>query len=363
MVDSRPRRSIGTIVKLVVFSLTPAIVLLILMEVVASVSIHRRGYIRPDSTTRGSIYTMRIGRWPWSRASVTRLNSLGYPDVEFPQVTEKKECLHIVVSGDSYAAGDGVDGDSSFVSILRRRAAERSHGRCIRVFNLGVRGTTIDQQADRIRQTMDRLKPDIVVLAQYQNDLTDLTNPGGFLDPNRDAVGPRPDSIRVSLRIFRVNTIKWLTYHAFAFMIRNGITRDELRHWSVMANPDRQAEARRYQETYEHLYAALIADLSARGIAFGVVILPSKLDVLARKYPEESFFRELARKYGVPHLRLFPTFDATRTPYAYLMYDGHLNEQGNRLVANGLYQWLFETQPAPFPALLQPPAERPLSVR
>ena len=162
---------------------------------------------------------------------------------------------------------------------------------------------------------------------------------------------PKGDSIRVTVPIFKVSTVKMLTYHAFAFMIQNGIKRDELRHWSVMANPERQQEAKRYQETYSKLYGDLVAALSSRGIALGVLILPSKLDVLAGRYPEEAFFLGLARQYHVQHLRLYPVFDEHRSPYAYLMYDGHLNEQGNRLVASAVYSWLFDGEPAPFPGL------------
>ena len=361
MVEKQPRR-IGRIVKLVVFSLLPAIVLVVIMETVATISTGRNGEVVRDSVGGHDIYTMRIGGWPWSRKSVTPLNSLGYADAEFPAAGAPKQCRHVVVAGDSYVFGDGVDGDSNFVSIVRRQAMARPGAPCVRIFNIGVRGSTIDKQTDRILQTIDRLQPDVVIVGQYQNDLTDLTNPGGFLDPNKAAASQQTrhvDSIRVTLSIMKLNTVRWLTYQAFGFMISNGIQRDELRHWSVMANPDRQGEAKRYQETYGTLFAQLVDSLAARRVAFGVIILPSKLDVLAKRYPEESFFVGLAERHRLPHLRLFPAFDATRKPYAYLMYDGHLNEQGNRLVAGELYRWLFEAQPAPFPILQTPVAPPP----
>lgn len=350
-------RRIGRIIKLTIFSLLPAIVLVVLGEAAATISTGRNGEVVTDSASGQQVYTMRIGGWPWSRKSYTPLNSLGYADAEFPVAGTRKECRHVVIAGDSFVFGDGVDGDSSFVSIVRRRVTGAAGEPCVRIFNIGVRGSTIDKQTDRILQTIDRLQPDLVILGQYQNDLTDLTNPGGFLDPNKDNAAlqnSRVDSIRVTLSIMKLNTVRWLSYQAFGFMIANGIQRDELRHWSVLANPDRQAEAKRYQETYASLFGNLVNALRTRGVAFGVMILPSKLDVLAKRYPEETFYLSLAEQHQLPNLRLLPAFDANRKPYAYLMYDGHLNEQGNRLVAQELYHWLFEAEPAPFPVLRSP---------
>ncbi|MGH7678105.1 MAG: SGNH/GDSL hydrolase family protein [Gemmatimonadaceae bacterium] len=348
-----PKRSLRRTIKLVVFALTPAIVLLVLAETAATVTIDRRWYVRADSASGGSQYSMRIGRWPWSRRTFTTLNSQGFPDEEFPAAVPKNGCHHIVFAGDSYVFGDGVNRDSSFVSIIRRRTAGRA-GRCYRVFNIGVRGTTIDRQAKNILQTLDQLKPDAVILGQYQNDLLDLNSPGAILDPNKTATGARAhggDSVRVKVPIMSANLMKMLTYQAFGFMIRNNIKRDVLRHWSVIADTARRKEAELFKSTYAKLYKELVDTLASRRVAFGVVIIPSKLDVMAGRYPEEEFLVGLANQDKVPHLLLLPTFDAHRTPYPFLMYDGHLNEQGNRIVADAVFDWLFRTEPAPFPSL------------
>lgn len=355
MVEERRQRSFGR-VKLVLFSLVPATVLVILAETAATLSIARRARTRPDPATGGFEYTLQTGKWPWSGRTVTPLNSQGFPDREFPPASAAKNgCTHIVFAGDSYVFGDGVDRDSNFVEVVRRQTAARFGGRCIRVFNIGERGTTIDRQAGRILEMFERLKPDVVILGQYQNDLTDLAAPGGLLDARSRPFGEDgSDSIRARLPAFNVNVVRWLAYHSFAFMIRHGIVRDELNHWSVLADSTRRADAQRYQDAYRRAYGDLASKLVARRVAFGVVILPSKLDVLAKRYPEETFFVGIAEQYRVPHLRMFPVFDAKRSPYPFLMYDGHLSTQGNRLVADALFRWLFETDPPPFVALRSP---------
>jgi len=341
--------------KLFLLTILPVGLLAVAAEACATMSISRRGETVVDSATGRGVYTMRIGRWPWSRVAVTPLNSLGYPDEEFPLADSESSCARVVMAGDSFVLGDGVDRDSNFVEIVRRSAPTLADGRCLRFYNLGVRGTTIDRQSEAISATLDRLQPHIVILTQYQNDLTDLTNPGAILDPDRERnrVRRTADSIRVQMAIFNANIIKMLTYQSFALMIRTGASRDLLSRWSVMANPDRAADARKYQETYSGLYGDLVRSLRGRGIAFGVIVIPSKLDVLAKRFPEEAFFLELANRHQVPALRLFPVLDARRRPYAFLTYDGHLNEHGNRLVAAEVSRWLFAQEPAPFPFLRQ----------
>ncbi len=285
-----------------------------------------------------------------------------------------KTCVHVVLVGDSFVYGDGVDLDSSFVSIVDREATARAGERCIRMFNLAERGTTIPRQARRVREYRARLRPDVVILGQYQNDLTDL------LDPEPPELSLKPDSERARaigdvpraqravaaapnanspgwglvqdrLRVFNAAIVKLLSYRLFAVMIANDVHRDELRHWSVLADDSRRDVAERLTTEYTASFDSLASELARDSIAFGVIILPSKFDVLAGRFPEEDFFLRLAEKQGVPTLRVFPVLDTKRSPYAFLMYDGHLNEHGNRLVAEAVSEWVFRRDPAPFPAL------------
>lgn len=352
--EQRKPRRVAHVAKIVLFSLVPAIILIIVAETIATLSIGRRASTEVEPATGNRVYTMRVGRLPWSRRVATPLNSLGFPDNEFPSDAAPKTCTHVVFAGDSYTFGDGVDRDSNYVEIVRRRLADGVGGRCVRIFNISERGTTIDRQLRRILETMERLRPDVVILGQYQNDLTDLTAPGAILGP---LVPPtarvRPRTILPQLPAFNLNIVKYLAYHSMAAMIQRGITRDELRHWSVVADTTRRAEAARLQQVYGRLYGQLVDMLRQRGIAFGTVIIPSKLDLLAARYPEEPFFTGLADRYRVPYLRLYPVLDAQRSPYAFLMYDGHLNEQGNRLVADVVLAWLRDREAAPFPVLHQ----------
>ena len=75
------------------------------------------------------------------------------------------------------------------------------------------------------------------------------------------------------------------------------------------------------------------------------------MDVIAQRYPEGEFFEALADAHRLPRLSMMPILDRHRQPFPYLTYDGHFNVIGNRLVAVSVFDWLFRSDPAPFPRL------------
>lgn len=354
--------------KLILFALIPVTILAALAEVLAAFTIERVARIVPRDGSPAREYRMRTGEWPWSRVSITPINSLGFPDREFPDPSAPKTCAHVVVIGDSFVFGDGVDGDSSWVGILQREAASRTGGPCLKVFNLGERGTSVPRQARRLHELRARLRPDVVILGQYQNDFTDLlepeptpliltssdtasTGPGEGRTIGREGGATGWGNVQDRLKLFNPKLVRYLSYHVFAAMITNGIHRDELEHWSVFEDSTRRDVARGLEEQYAASFDSLAAALAADSVDFGVVIFPSKFDVLAGRYPEESRFLKMAGKHRLPALRIFPVLDTMRAPYAFLLYDGHLNERGNRLVADAVSSWLFGSASAPFPVL------------
>lgn len=357
--------------KLALFALIPVTILVLVAEIAAAFTIERSARIE-EIAGGGREYRMRIGSWPWSRRVATPINSDGFPDREFPDSAAAKECVHVVFIGDSFILGDGVDGDSAFAQIVARELAARPGSPCIRSFSLGERGSTIPRQARRLRALLPRLKPDLVLLGQYQNDLTDLLEDeprdlsriaeaaarrarmareadSGSADPDRTANAPMMPVERFSFLNPRL--VRLLAYHTFGALIATGIHRDELEHWSVIADTTRRDEATRLMASYAAAFDSLAAELARDSIGFGTIILPSKFDVMAGRFPEEDFFLGLATRHGLPSLRIFPVLDAQRAPYAFLMYDGHLNEHGNRVVATAVNEWLLQSQPAPFPLL------------
>ena len=342
--------------KLVLCSLLPALIIFSAVELLASLSIHRSTQVTADPATGMRYYTMQIGRMPWGHQSVTALNSLGFPDREFDNILPKGDCVHVVFSGDSYVFGDGVDGEKGFFHLVKEWSARLNGRSCIRFFNIAERKATIEQQGQRIRETFSLLKPDIVILGQYQNDLTDLMKPG-FIAHQLAGKGWMSDTLE-PIRGVDIALVRFLAYHAFAFMIKHDIPYEVLHHWSVLEKPGMGETAEKLKRVYSGVYGALVRHLREWNVEFGVLILPSKFDLLAGRSPEEAFFVKLAEAERVPYLPLMPVLDSYRAESPYLLYDGHLSELGNFAVAKAIMQWLFESTPPPF-AKLRRQATRP----
>lgn len=346
--------------KLAIVTLLPALLLLVTLEIIASNRTFREISVIQDPLTGEPLeYRMQIGRFP-ARVGTTPLNRMGFPDEDFPAVRKAAGCFHILLLGDSFTFGDTVDLHRSWASLLRRAILAQGAGRCIRVFNAGERASTIDRQLRHFRALRAMLEPDLVILGKYQNDLTDLTqtdlsetlgknapSQGPVKDPKAEK-GPWRDVIRDRIPIPGAASIRFIAYRLFAHYIQTGRTHDILSAWSVLEGEEDTELAARLMETYETLFVLLVEELG--DVPLGVVIFPSKMDVMAGRYPEGDFFRDLSQRHGIPHLDLMPTFLEDRRPYAFQMYDGHLNEHGNALVAEAVFEWGMRQDPAFFGA-------------
>jgi hypothetical protein len=97
-----------------------------------------------------------------------RTNSLG---LRGPEVAPRKPAgtRRVIVVGDSYVFGQGVDDDQTMPARLSRRLNDRGPGR-YEVVNLGVNSYSTDQELILLEELGPRLEPDIVVLFVCDND-------------------------------------------------------------------------------------------------------------------------------------------------------------------------------------------------
>lgn len=342
--------------KLVAMSLLPAVLLVAMAQSCAYMVVPRDVHVEVDALTgQPSLYQMSFGRGWWRSTSQTPLNSFGFPDKEFASMAPKGDCVHVVFAGDSFTFGDAVDRHRNYFSLVEMWTAREYPDRCIRFFNVAERMTTIDDQSARIQETFDVLRPDIVILGMYQNDLADLLIRGDVQDDVAEAdEGEGWWGVRIWNQVPLANSslVRFLTYQAFSFMITRDIEYDILAQWSVIDDPASGGLADRLTETYRGLFLDLAESLESQGVEFGTVILPSKLDLMAGRYPEEAVFAGIAEEAGVPYLSVFEALDRNRRPYPYQMYDGHLSEAGNTVVAEEVFRWLFTNDgEPPFPSL------------
>ena len=92
------------------------------------------------------------------------LNKLGYrdPEIDFPAVENK---FKIMVVGDSFITGAGIKNTKDRFSNLLQEKLRTNYT----VFNLGINGADTKMEYSRLVQFP--LKPDLIILAHYPNDI------------------------------------------------------------------------------------------------------------------------------------------------------------------------------------------------
>ena len=97
-----------------------------------------------------------------------RINGLG---LRGPEIERRKPpgVPRVLVFGDSFVFGIGVDEDHDFTSRLQARLAETSPRGC-EVVNMGVSGYSTDQELLLFQELGAELAPDLVILVATDND-------------------------------------------------------------------------------------------------------------------------------------------------------------------------------------------------
>jgi lysophospholipase L1-like esterase len=91
----------------------------------------------------------------------------------------------VLVLGDAYSSGDGVEPDEAWPAVLARDGANE-------VLNFAITGYGSDQYAAVAEEFVPRLRPDVVIV---QVSFTDLTDALVSIDERRAAIGfDRPDA-------------------------------------------------------------------------------------------------------------------------------------------------------------------------
>lgn len=112
-------------------------------------------------------------------------NSHGFRDRERAYGPAPEGTLRIVVLGDSYTAGVGVDDAQHYSALLEAAlpaAQQDGERRPVEVWNLGIPHYGVERSMLLLRERWDRIQPDVVVLSLFQgNDpIDDLHGPDMF---------------------------------------------------------------------------------------------------------------------------------------------------------------------------------------
>jgi lysophospholipase L1-like esterase len=126
----------------------------------------------PDGRCVGLLPTSatRYTGWALRSATVTHdVNGLGYRGVERERIKDPG-VLRILLVGDSFAYGQGVDASEALPAALERVLG--ASGRRVEVLNFGVPGYNLEENADQYRLFASKWQHDLVLLVLVDNDLS-----------------------------------------------------------------------------------------------------------------------------------------------------------------------------------------------
>ena len=268
-----------------------------------------------------------------------RTNSVGFRGRE-PVEKHSAGELVVVVVGDSYAFGYGVERGKSFPSLIEEQLA--ASGTPVKVLVLALPGYNTAQELAALQEFAPRMAPDLILLSYHVNDIQRHPAESG----NSERASSPPFDVR------EYSVLARLLLPQLASVART-------LHLPVKTTAN--AEVQEYTENGEawqrnqSTLKELVAFSRSLPAKVGVVVVPYFVS-LNENHPGlpayeviEAFFREQA----VPVTGVFPYVKGLQAGDLWInMFDGHPNEKGHAYIAKAALDLIRENQ------LLQPIASQ-----
>jgi hypothetical protein len=238
----------------------------------------------------------------------------------------------IVLVGDSFVWGVGVRADQRFGDIIERRL--KGDGKASRVYSLGIIGADVSGYIQQLQDLPPNSKAKQVVLCFYANDMPPRVNLQDTLQQLATSIGRRSVTLRMIVDLSR-------------FLVTptaDGYARLLLTHY---ANTDSTFDFRWRQ--LEREFREFFQLATARSYKKPMImILPMLVDFESADFDGPmSEVGDLAARVGFRVVDTTPAFRADGEKverYRAADNDLHLNERGNRIVAEVLFNAISHTQ-------------------
>jgi len=307
------------------------------------------------SSGLGDLIPNQDGLWigGFYRPFHVQTNSVGLRNIEEPS----DDAFKILAVGDSMTFGLFVANDDTWPARAESRLREHyGNARRVQVFNAGIVNYTILDELAYLREKGIYLKPNLVVLGVYENDIDDLRQ-------EKNGVVQRPhDGIKTRTLMW----LKLLAHNSALFTIAEQIKAQmqlaaagvDIRRSNPTRSlprepaPDQDVLIKRYGQ----LFRETTALLKSNGIPLVVIYIPG-IWTLSETSMMESTIRALTAEAGVPYLDLTPAMqdeqDAAEDFYLLRRYNGvlignpHMSPQGYAVAARALVDWLIANEFVP----------------
>jgi len=237
----------------------------------------------------------------------------------------------IVLVGDSYVWGSGIRADQRFGDILERRLD--AEGKKSRVYSLGVTGADVKGYIQQIQDLPTTSKVKQIVLCFYANDMPPRVNLQDTLQQVAASIGRASVSLRMVVDLLQL----WVTPTAEAY------ARLLLTHY-VENDGTFDFRWKQLEEEFREFFQLAAVRSNKRPM---IMILPMLVDFDTAAFDGPMRrVSNLAAHVGFEVVDTMPAFRADGEKaerYRASPNDLHLNEHGNRIVADVLFRAIADT--------------------
>jgi len=285
-------------------------------------------------------FEMVPGQQAYTWASPARINSLGFRGPE-PRDVPGRPLVFCI--GDSMTFGNNVDESVTYPFLLQQLIQHRWPELRPETLNMGVQRYFTYQEIEVLKRHAPRLRPDIVTVAVYVNDLGRR--------PARDFVQEYEDEREQAARAFHN------VFPTLYLLLKNSATIELMRSIYLASiapeSAGQRALAGRLTPADEPRWRTVEEDLvtfrqlaDAYEFQLYVVFVPARPQV-QQEMPNSAYPRRLvehSRRQGLVAIDPMEAFKrelrAGRDPY--LPWDDHMSAAGHRLVAEAILEQLRE---------------------
>jgi lysophospholipase L1-like esterase len=276
------------------------------------------------------------------------LNSLGFHDDEPPAPGESS--LVVLAVGDSFTAGLNLPRDAVWTAVLERELRARGFPSA-HVVNLGIDGTGTDVHLELVRAYAPTLRPQVVIVAFFANDVDDVLNGRFGRECHRGYVLSYQDELQRAVLARRVDehldreVSGWLFDHFYTVRLAVYAQQGPMNLHRLRFVQVRRAELgiddalhRRRAQQLRQSFADLAAFAAECDCSVVVAPVPPRRELAGS-------LRVLRRWIGAAALPVVDVVPAMERMLAedgrtrldlYWTHDNHLNDYGNELFARAL---------------------------
>jgi len=351
-----------------------------------AVRVEPRGYVNVlgDMEPRLRVTDREIAGLPYRVTT----NAQGFRGVEPVAAVKPAGMLRVLCLGDSFTYGVGVDDDAAYPAILEDLLRRRLPQRNVQVVNAGVPFYDIFDELSYFREKGSKLKPDIVVVQFFINDLEAmagsffredlLVRQGGRYNPLEQATGR--ESVERSLngwfkRYFpevarfvqsglppsgpsRAETGQFAAYHVRPTDAELALIGNRGR----LLTADPVVARSRLWDNYRRGLLALRDAVEATGARFLFVLAPDASQVREDLDQPALALVPFCRENGIPIIDMARQLRAMSGEavdrYYLLPRNGHLNADGNTVMAMAVAKAIQVTRSADGPDVTISPAQQ-----